>query len=115
MSVRPIADPFEEIPFKVRQDFARAIAFPGSQAIILGEDNESDGPPVSIAEAVASRRAFTVQLALHNLAIDQDDVEQANALEVFEAEEEERASSDHGADAITTGFIVLGMTRCSRP
>lgn len=65
---------------KVREDFANAIALPGSLAGLIGPDNKRNGRSVPIAEAVSMGCAFSVQVAPHILAFDADTPKQVAAV-----------------------------------
>src|SRR5262245_56784554 len=55
----------------LRLDFAQAIARPGGKAMLLTPENRSDGW-VPLEEAVASGRAYAVELAQDMFALDAD-------------------------------------------
>src|SRR5439155_4132620 len=65
---------------------AKAVAAPESKAVLLDANNRADGPPIPIEEAVATGRAFAVQLALHVLGTDLDDLALMAAFVEFSAD-----------------------------
>jgi hypothetical protein len=62
----------EAFELRRREEFATAIALPGTLAVLITGENKGDGRPIPIAEAVSTGHAFSVQLAPHVLAFDAD-------------------------------------------